>query len=69
MMLILQSFNTISSGSSSPGFPGNRSHKLQVSVVYDFNRNWSAQIGAFTAIAGKNALLERGLVAGVWHRF
>ena len=68
-MLLLQSFNTISRSSSSAVFPSNSSSKLQASVVHDFTRTISGQIGGFETVAGKNALRERGLIAAVWLKF
>jgi hypothetical protein len=69
IMLMLQSFNTISAPSTSPIFPRNSLSKLQGSVVYDFTKSISGQIGAFESIAGENALKERGVIAAVWYRF
>ena len=50
-------------------FPSNNYHKLQFSVVYDLAPQWSVQGGAFTTFAGRNALQENGVLAGVWYRF
>ena len=69
VMLMLQSFNTISGPSTSVIFPRNSLSKLQGSVVYDFTKAISGQIGAFESIAGENALKERGVIAAVWYRF
>ena len=69
VMLMLQSFNTISESSTSLIFPRNSLSKLQGSVVYDFTKAISGQIGVFDSIAGENALKERGVIAAVWYRF
>ena len=69
VMLMLQSFNTISGPSTSVIFPRNSLSKLQGSIVYDFTKAISGQIGAFESIAGENALKERGVIAAVWYRF
>jgi hypothetical protein len=69
VMLLLQSFNASSRSSTSTVFPRNSLSKLQASIVYDFTKALSGQIGAFQSIAGENALKERGLIAAVWYRF
>ncbi|HVB89317.1 MAG TPA: hypothetical protein VND97_03870 [Beijerinckiaceae bacterium] len=43
--------------------------KAQLSLVYDFTEQWSAQIGAFATIAQVNAARERGALVAVWRRF
>ena len=68
-LLLFQSFNTISRPSNSIIFPTNSAHKLQASAVYDFTKAWSAQLGLFAAVAGQNALRERGALAALWYRF
>ena len=68
-LLMLQSFNTVSQASNSVVFPRNSLHKLQASAVYDFDKAWSGQLGVFAAVAGQNALRERGVLAAVWRRF
>ena len=68
-MLLLQSFNTISASSSSTIFPKTSSSKLQASVVHDVTKTVSLQLGGFGAVAGRNALRERGLIAALWLRF
>lgn len=69
VLLMMQSFNTMSLGSGRNGYPDTRYHKLQTSVVYDLTEAWSVQFGAIATIGGKNALEESGVLAGVWRRF
>jgi hypothetical protein len=68
-LLLAQSFNVWSEGSGSVLFPQYDYHKLQFSVLYQLNVQWSLQAGLFTTYAGSNALQENGLVLGVWYRF
>lgn len=69
IQLLAQSFNIISVGPGVAYAPNLRSDKLQASAVYDFDKAWSAQLGAFATIAAVNARRERGLVTAVWYRF
>ncbi len=69
LMFMLQSFNTISQSSNSLVFPSVRQHKLQASVVYDFSKSWSVQLGAFANVAGRNIAAERGALLAAWYRF
>jgi len=68
-LLLAQSFNVWSEGSGGVLFPQYDYHKLQFSVLYQLNVQWSLQAGLFTTYAGTNALQENGLVLGVWYRF
>jgi hypothetical protein len=64
-----QSFTVIAEGSRLPLFPNYNYSKLQVSGVYDFSKDWSAQLGVFATIFGRNALQENGLIAALCYRF
>jgi hypothetical protein len=66
---LAQSFTVISEGSGQPPFTSYDYSKLQLSAVYDFSPGWSVQLGAFSTVAGRNALQENGLVFGLWRRF
>jgi hypothetical protein len=69
-LVLTQSFNVLSQGAgTSPLFPANHYHKLQVSLVYSINASWSVQGGVYTTYAGRNALQENGLVLGAGYRF
>lgn len=48
---------------------GTQESKLYVSLVYDVTKDWSLEIGALQTVFGRNALEERGITLGVWHRF
>jgi hypothetical protein len=63
-----QSFTVIAE-SSRPLVPNYDYSKLQLSAVYDLNKDWSTQVGAFATIFGRNALQENGLVAALCYRF
>jgi len=68
-LLLAQSFNVISEGAGSWGFPSYDYYKLQLSAVYELTPKLSLQVGGFTAYAGRNALQENGLVLGGWFKF
>lgn len=68
-MLLMQQFNIVSEGAGGPLFPATRLHKLQVGAVYDIDKQWSLQGGAFATFAGRNALQENGIQFGAWYRF
>jgi hypothetical protein len=69
-LILAQSFNVISEGGGQGLFsPSYNYHKLQLSLVYELTQRWAVQAGAFTTIAGTNALQENALVLGVWYRF
>jgi hypothetical protein len=63
-----QSFTVIAE-SGSALFPTYNYSKLQLSAVYDLDKDWSAQLGAFATIFGHNALQENGMVAALCYRF
>ena len=69
VMLLLQSFNTISAGAGGPSFPAWRSDSLAASVVYELDAHWSLQAGLFGTIAAVNTNTERGAVVAVWRKF
>lgn len=69
LLLMLQSFTTMTVGRARLPFLPGRWTKLQASVVYDLTPRWSVQLGALTTVLGVNALREHGFVAAVWHRF
>lgn len=68
-LLLAQSFNVISTGRGAGIFPDTRYHKLQGSVVWEFSPGWAVQAGVLATVAGRNALRERGVVAGLWRWF
>jgi hypothetical protein len=69
ILLLAQSFTIVSVGPGVAYAPNLRSDKLEASAVYDFNKAWSAQLGAFATVAAVNARREQGLVTAVWYRF
>jgi hypothetical protein len=69
LLLMAQSFTTISDGAGAAGFPKYRYSNIYVSGVVDVTSSLSLQAGGIATIAGRNALRERGFLAGVWYRF
>ena len=67
VLLLLQSFSSF----APPGAIVARSAytKLQGSVVYDFSRTWSGQLGVVRTIFGQNAVRETGPLIALWYRF
>ncbi len=68
-LLLAQSFNVFSEGSGNALFPSMNYHKLQLSAIYQLTAQWALQGGAFTTVAGRNALQENGLLLGAWYKF
>jgi protein XagA len=69
LLLLAQSFNTISDGSAEGVFEDGREHKIQLSAVWSLDEVWSLQLGGIATVAGENALRERGVMAAVWRKF
>ncbi len=67
LLLMLQSFTSITNGSSKFGHISWT--KLQPSIVYDITPQWSVQIGGFITAAGVNAGRELGPMLGIWYKF
>lgn len=67
-MLMLQSFNTIGGGAAEPPYTDYRMHKLELSVIRRLSGRWSLQTGAFVSPAGRNSLVEQGVVVSLWLR-
>jgi protein XagA len=67
LLVMLQSFNSITNGSGKFGHVS--WSKLQPSFVYDIAQQWSVQLGGFITVAGINAGRELGPMAGVWYKF
>ena len=69
LMILAQSFTTISDGAGEAGFADYRYSNAYLSGVYDISKSWSVQAGGIFTIDGRNALRERGVLAGLWYRF
>ena len=67
--ILLQSFNIIGQGNSSPPYSYYRAHKLALSVVTDIRPGLCLQSGGYVSPAGQNALAEQGVVVNLWVRF
>lgn len=68
-MILGNLYNTISDGRGSNGFPSYRYHNVMLSGVYEVSDDLSLQLGGLATVAGKNALRERGIIAGFWYNF
>ena len=68
-LLLVESFNVISEGSGTWGYPSYDYSKLQLSAVYALTPALSLQLGGYTTYMGRNALQENGLVLGAWYKF
>ena len=69
LLVMAQSFNTISGASHNPQFPQWAQSKAQLSLVYRLTPLWRAQIGAYTTLAGQNAYRENGALLALWRKF
>ncbi len=68
-LVLAQSFNVVSEGSGRAPFTSYDYYKFQLSAVYALTPAVSVQLGGITTYAGRNALQENGLIAGVWSKF
>ncbi len=69
LLLMAQSFNTISGASHNPLFPQWAQSKAQLSLVYSLTPLWRAQVGVYTTLAGENAYRENGALLALWRKF
>ncbi len=68
VLILLQTFAAISDGRTESN-PSYYWDKGQISGVYAFDAAWSAQIGCFATLAGRNAAREIGPFTALWYRF
>jgi hypothetical protein len=68
LLLLVQNFNVIQIGTT-PVWPRQTYHKLQLSFAYELSPQWSVQMGGFRTIMGMNAGREIGPFIGFWYRF
>ena len=68
LLVLIQDFNSLAPRAGAL-VPSTSYAKLQGSLVYDLSRRWSAQVGAFRTIAGRNALRETGPLVAIWYRW
>lgn len=69
LLLLAQSYTVISDGAGSNGYPKSRYVNAGTSAVYDATHSLSLALGVTGTLAGRNALRERGMTAGVWFHF
>lgn len=67
--VLAQSFNVISDGEGRGAYPSYWYSKAQLSVLWEFAPSWTLQAGAFTTLAGQNALRENGALLALWRQF
>jgi protein XagA len=68
-LLLAQSFNVVSEGAGTWGFPSYDYYKLQLSAVYEVTPALALQLGGFTAYTGRNSIQENGVLLGAWYKF
>jgi protein XagA len=68
-LFLVQSFNVISEGAGSWGYPSYAYSKLQLSAVHALTPALSLQLGGYTTYWGRNALQENGMVLSAWYKF
>ena len=68
LTFMAQSFNAFSNGSNAC-YSAEQTMIVQPSLVYDFDRFWSAQIGLYTTVRAIEADRENGVVVALWRRF
>ncbi len=69
LMVLLQSFNTLSIGTPKSFFTELQDYKIQISAVWDFNHRWALQAGTRTTLRGINTLQEQTYFGGLWLKF
>lgn len=70
VLLLASVYNTFSDGRGAGLYDYKfRYHDVYLSAVYDVTEHLSLQIGATGTIAGRNALRQRGPLAGLWYKF
>jgi protein XagA len=69
VMLMLQSFTTVSVASTDATFPAWRSSAIEASVVYALDDRWSVQIGVFTTVWTVKTNSQHGAALALWRTF
>ena len=69
LLVLLQSLTSVPTGPGNAAFPSSRYSKMELKAVYQLNAAWAVQLGGYTTVYGRNALLERGFTTGLWYRF
>ena len=67
VLVLVQAFSSIAPATAKAG--ASQTHKLQLSLVYDFWQRYSVQIGGFAGMQGRNAPREAGIISAFWYRF
>ena len=69
IMVMLQSYTTVSMSTSDPTFPAWRSSVAEPSVVYALNDKWSIQLGVFSTVCTVKTNSQHGAAVAVWWNF
>ncbi len=67
LLLLMQNFNVITKAQAPA--PYTRSHKFQLSAVYEFMDSWSIQAGVYAVPFGVNIRAEKGIMSALWRKF
>ncbi len=67
ILILMQNFNFVAKAMALE--PYKRSHKFQLSAIFDITETWSLQGGAYTTALGVNVRKESGVVGGLWRKF
>jgi hypothetical protein len=67
--VLAQSFTVVTDGEGRGVYPSSWYSKAQLSVLHDIAPGWTLQAGAFTTVAGRNALRENGALVALWREF
>jgi hypothetical protein len=67
-LLMVQSFNFMTTGPVRPPYRPYTLSKLQLSLVQKLSRRWSFQSGYFMSLTGRNIVKETGVVATLWYQ-
>lgn len=69
LLVMLQSFNTITVGEARGAFEPQIQPKIALSAALKIGETWRLQAGAEIVHQGRNVLNERGLFASIWKNF
>ncbi|MGG5808702.1 hypothetical protein [Falsiroseomonas sp. CW058] len=67
--VLAQSFTVVTDGEGRGAYPSSWYTKAQLSLLYEVAPSWTLQAGAFTTLAGENALREHGALVALWRSF
>lgn len=65
-LVLVQSFNFMTSGTVKPPYQPYELSKLQFSLIHRLSRRWSLQSGYFFSLTGRNIVKETGVIGTLW---